>query len=439
MSQVAPYKVRGLILLGFLVTMAACSTPNTDSILNPATGKHSATWYVDHRTAFLKNQAACNECHGSDLHGGISGVSCFSAGFSGMTCHASGPSGHPAGWSSPTAHGASAKAAPNAATTSGFSTCQTCHGSDFSGGISTIVCASCHGGSAPHPTAWITGTYVHTNTDTGNAPVCALCHTGGANSPIPPPPSPAPGATPGCFNNTLCHAVPGHAVGWSDPTVHGASAKAAPNSAALQGFSTCQTCHGTDFSGGISTVVCASCHGGSAPHPTAWITGTYVHTNTDTGNAPVCALCHTGGANSPIVAPPTPAPGTPIGCFNNTLCHAAAGHPAGWSSASVHGPAAKAAPDAATMKGFSTCQTCHGTVFSGGTSTVVCSSCHGGSAPHPTSWVGGTYTHTNTNTGNAAVCALCHANGANSPISPPSPPGTGAPGCFNSTLCHANP
>jgi predicted CxxxxCH...CXXCH cytochrome family protein len=325
MSQITKYAVRGLILLGFIAAMAACSSPNASSIVNPETGKHSATWIVDHRTAALTNQTVCAECHGSDLKGGISGVSCFSASFNGMTCHANGPSGHPAGWANPASHGAAAKSAPNPAATQGFSTCQACHGSDFSGGISTIVCSSCHGGAAPHPVSWATGTgtYTHTNTDTGNAPVCALCHAGGNLSPIAPPPTPAPGTPIGCFNNTLCHAVPGHAAGWSDPTVHGASAKAAPNAAAMQGFSTCQTCHGSDFSGGISTIVCSSCHGGAAPHPVSWITGTYTHTNTDQGNAPVCALCHTNGANSPI-APPSPAApaGTAPGCFNATLCHA---------------------------------------------------------------------------------------------------------------------
>lgn len=226
-----------------------------------------------------------------------------------------------------------------------------------------------------------------------------------------------------------------HITGWESPAVHGMSAKSQAD-----GFSSCQECHGSNYAGGISSVSCSSCHGVNAPHaPAPWRGGTYTHTTTDQGNAPVCAQCHTNGANSSL-HPATPAPaGTAAGCFNNTLCHAAVGHPSGWNLPSQHGVAAKAQPSSTT--GFALCETCHGSDFSGGTANTACSSCHGGSAPHPTAWITGTYTHTTTDTGNAAVCALCHTNGANSPIAPPSPPapaGT-APGCFNSTLCHATP
>jgi DnaJ-class molecular chaperone len=70
-----------------------------------------------------------------------------------------------------------------------------------------------------------------------------------------------------------------HISDWVNPAVHGGSAKSQPD-----GFSTCEECHGSDFTGGISSVACSSCHGGSAPHPTSWMTGTYTHTNTNAGN-----------------------------------------------------------------------------------------------------------------------------------------------------------
>ncbi len=227
-----------------------------------------------------------------------------------------------------------------------------------------------------------------------------------------------------------------HIAGWADPTMHGALVKAQTD-----GFFSCQECHGSDYAGGISGVKCATCHGGSAPHPTSWITGTYTHTNTNAANAAACAQCHIGGLNSPIALSPAAPAGTAPGCYNSTLCHAAVLHPSGWSAPAVHGASAKAAPNQATTSGFSSCQACHGTTFLGGIASTACDSCHGGSAPHPTSWITGTYTHTTTDAGNASVCALCHSNGANSPIAPPSPPapsGT-APGCFNSTLCHTQP
>ncbi len=350
-------------------------------------------------------------------------------------------------WESPDAHGTAAKAA--AAPNSGFAWCQDCHSDNFVGGIANLSClnmAGCHGAgvNAPHsPSPWRGGTRTHANTDQSNAPVCAKCHTNGANSPVQPAPF-DPGAAPGCFNNTLCHAVVGHSAIWENPFYHGAAAKSAPGAAT--GFSYCQTCHGNNFTGGVALQTClntAGCHGAtvSAPHsPKPWRGGTRTHTDTDPDNAPVCATCHTNGANSSVHPSPFDPSATP-GCFNNTLCHAAPGHAAGWELPAAHGAFAKVAPDAATTSGFSTCQTCHNTDFTGGISNKTCYLCHA-TAPHaPAPWRGtsGTSTHVNTDPANATVCAICHTNGANS-TRKPSPFDSGAaPGCFNNTLCHASP
>lgn len=307
---------RCLILLAAIVSqlvagLTGCSSADNKAGFNSDTGKHIASWITDHGPAYLSDTTICVECHGTDFHGGITSVSCFSASFGGMTCHANGP-GHvdPTSWRNPAQHGAAAKATPNAATLSGFAVCEICHGTTFQGiAAYSPACDSCHGGSAPHPTSWITQTYFHMDTNPGNAPVCSLCHLNGANSPIAPPSPPAPpGTAPECFNNSLCHASI-HAAGWSNPSSHGVAAKSAPNVAAMQGFSTCQTCHGINFSGGTSLTACSACHGGSAPHPTSWLPGsTYHHNTTNQANAPVCAQCHRSSAGSP-------------GCFNNTLCH----------------------------------------------------------------------------------------------------------------------
>ncbi len=357
---------------GLIMLAAACSTASKDRVIDPATGRHAA------------------------------------------------------GWSGAGTHGAAAKKAD------GFSSCQECHGSDFSGGMADTACSSCHGVNAPHPPKpWRdSSTYTHTSTDEGNASICALCHTNGANSSVQPSPAAAAGTAPGCFNNTLCHGTVGHAAGWSDPAQHGASAKSQAN-----GFASCQECHGTDFSGGIANTACSSCHGVNAPHPAApWRDSTYTHTTTNEGNATVCALCHTNGANSSVQPSPAAAARTAPGCFNNTLCHGTVGHAAGWSDPAQHGASAKS-----QANGFASCQECHGTDFSGGIANTACSSCHGVNAPHPPKpWRDGTYTHTTTNEGNATVCALCHTNGANSSVQPSPPAAAGtAPGCFNSTLCHA--
>ncbi len=151
----------------------------------------------------------------------------------------------------------------------------------------------------------------------------------------------------------------GHPAGWSSPASHGASAKSKP------GFSTCQECHGTDFAGGISKQSCFTCHGVNAPHaPAPWrmpITA-YTHTTTDQGNAPVCAQCHANGANS-SVAPSTPAPaGTPPGCFNNTLCHAAP------TCGSCHG----IPPDGAVFPNIAGSHSVH----TAANALVICNTCH---------------------------------------------------------------
>ena len=435
-----------LILLAAFAVVAGCSTANTTGGVDvnhvdasgnsvpgwvaPTGGSHANSATMD----YIGNggSSSCTECHGSDLAGGISGVSCFgnTAG-----CH----HGPIANWATPAVHGATAKKAPGS---SGFASCQICHGKDFSGG-GADSCFTCHGVSAPHARKpWRGPLYTHANTDTANAPVCAQCHyPNSPNNPVNHPATPAPaGTAPGCFNNTLCHGEGGvpHPVDntWvtTSPAAqpHGISAKAAPGT--TSGFAYCKVCHGTgtNFAGGSSNVSCYPCHSTTtnSPHASQWRTGDpYVHTNTDAGNADVCAFCHTAGANSPIAAPSPPAPaGTAPGCFNSTLCHGAGVHPAGWSQSSQHGPAAKAAP--AASAGFSYCQSCHGTGnnFSGGTSGQSCYPCHlpTANSPHASQWrTGDPLVHTTTATGNAPVCAFCHRTGANFPDRGAEPARTG--------------
>ena len=357
---------------------------------------------------------------------------------------------HIANWSSPDVHGAAAKMPDG--TSGGLSTCQECHGSDFSGGISSIACSSCHGGNAPHPVSWTTGTRKHSGSDQSNAGICAVCHTNGANSPIAPPSPPAPAGTPpGCFNNTLCHGQAGHAAGWDNPAQHGATAKLAPGTSVMQGFSGCQSCHGTSFVGQGAARSClqdALCHGATvtSPHPpTPWRASAgsvRTHTDTNTGNASVCGNCHTMGALLTSVPVPTNlVPGT-AGCFNSTLCHGQAGHPVGWAAPVQHGASAKSAPSVPAMAGFSTCRTCHGANFAGGTATTCLNTlgCHGAgvNSPHAQApWVGSVssaMTHTTTNAANADSCGLCHWNNVQPPTYISPPPGT--PNCFDNTLCH---
>ena len=152
---------------------------------------------------------SCTECHGADLSGGISRVSCFG---NPVGCH----HGTIAGWATPQVHGAWAKRAPGDGS---FFSCQICHGNNFSGGGAGVSCFTCHGVNAPHaPKPWRGSPYTHTDTDTANATVCYRCHaytgTANPNNPhVPPTPAPA-GTAPGCFNGTMCHNQAGpHPVG----------------------------------------------------------------------------------------------------------------------------------------------------------------------------------------------------------------------------------
>jgi hypothetical protein len=427
------------LICGALLTAAlcGCSSSNPAAPTLNANGEHPATWYTDHRAAYQERASQCYQCHGTDLKGGISKVSCYSADRNGRSCHANGPSNHPAGWNLPANHGVHAKALVSGA--DGFSACQACHGTLFTGGTSGTSCFGCHGVSAPHPAKpWRGGTYTHTSTDSSNAATCALCHTGGANlSPALQQASYATG-TPGCFNNTLCHGTVGHVSGYGSPTVHAPVAKGKPS--ATTGFASCKTCHGNDYKGTSSTPTCFTCHGVNAPHAKKpWRGGSYTHTTTDPDNASVCADCHTAGANlSAVQKRVNFVTGTP-GCFNNTLCHGTTGHPDGWVNSANHGASAKDVPG--STAGFNYCRNCHGAGFNGGTAQTCLNnaSCHGAgvAAPHsPKPWLS-QRSHTTTNEGNAVMCNLCHNNGTNSSLQPNRPAATGTtPGCYNSTLCH---
>lgn len=67
----------------------------------------------------------------------------------------------------------------------------------------------------------------------------------------------ADGATDVCDTSSTPTGVGFHPPGWSDPGVHGLSAK-------FQELE-CLSCHGEDLTGGVSGVACASCHDATVP------------------------------------------------------------------------------------------------------------------------------------------------------------------------------
>ena len=84
-----------------LLLVAGCGTPNDKVAFDADTQKHAPKWIYDgHAAAAQAQVASCRECHGEDLLGGISGVSCSECHPSGPTpmtgcisCHANPPAG----------------------------------------------------------------------------------------------------------------------------------------------------------------------------------------------------------------------------------------------------------------------------------------------------------------------------------------------------------
>lgn len=365
------------ILLALLAVGCSTSTETGGFALVDEQGNHPANFVSTHPAFALPDGSVCAECHGSDLRGGIAGVSCFLASRDGVGCHASGPAFHPTAWVDARGRGTAAfhgTAFVDNVLIRGLS-CDACH-------VPEDKCTQCHFTFAASPVRRtpVASAVEHTWSaiqsaghgapeffnDNAVRTVCQACHETYNRF----------GRSPFCHN---CHEpFPSfHPAGWENPGQHGTAAKDAPSPD--RSFSYCRSCHGTGFAGGTSAPSCinnAACHGLSgnpatpaalnqAPHPPRrWRTSagtprTHTTTASDSGNAAVCFACHENLAN--YLGPPSPPPGfvfdpaAPAGCFNNSMCHAIpTTHPLGanWLPGVLHGQTAKA--------DLTFCQACHG-------------------------------------------------------------------------------
>jgi predicted CxxxxCH...CXXCH cytochrome family protein len=306
------------LLLGALLAAGCSSTGTTEQALIShidAQGKSVPGWVAPFPGPSLHSKSAtedfinngtsnCTECHGADLTGGISKVSCFIS-----SCH---HNQQVTNWSDPAVHGASAKRAPGS---SSFYSCQICHAKDFSGGGTGFACAACHG-FAPHPSApWRAAlpALTHTNTDQANAPVCAGCHfPDSPNNPPNHPLTPAPAGTPpGCFNSTMCPGTSNHPVPFVD-TNHVQATQATFNADcsschAITGASpfaaapACQVCHTAGSP--LTLTACTSCHAippaGVAYPDISGAHAAHLALNNGAGTPVTCDTCHNGlGSNT---------------------------------------------------------------------------------------------------------------------------------------------
>lgn len=195
--------------------------------------------------------------------------------------------------------------------------CANCHGTDFAGGTTGTSCFACHN-TSPHAIPWLrsTGatTYLHSTASYTNASTCGGCHTAGAKLSIPA----TPPANAGCFNNTLCHGVMGHASRYPGAT-HKSDALTGDSLAfncipcheltnatgtypATIGFApACTGCHSGWNTGNTG---CGACHGNVSiadgrPNGLSFPNNAGRHASPD-WHAVDCIVCHTGGGTGAI-------------------------------------------------------------------------------------------------------------------------------------------
>ncbi|HEY3489056.1 MAG TPA: CxxxxCH/CxxCH domain-containing protein [Candidatus Deferrimicrobiaceae bacterium] len=394
-----------LVLLAALLAAGCTGTVNNAVPYDPVKG-HPADFVTTHPTFALRDTSGCTPCHGVDLKGGTSGVSCSAASFNGIACHAGGPGHGTQAWVD-NVHFLRAK--------TNLASCQLCHGADLRGGTSNLSCYAASFGAF------------------------GACHTAGPDHLLL--------AATWVVNDT---AVP------DTVSAHQAATFADKGAS-------CRPCHAVNppvdntLTGGKSGVSCSAatrgaltCHaGGPAFHPASWLDCTFRnqldpnanylwHGTASTQNSPRCVNCHdtsstsqkcsntchfTGPKRNPPVLDNTWSHGLAnhhqllimnsavqavcVNCHatynkfgHQPVCHnchppfpGASGHGAGWLQA--HAPAARAGT--ASCAATSGTSTCHGPTLAGGSGTgagPACAQCHTGEAlaSHP------------------ADCRSCHGN-----------------------------
>jgi hypothetical protein len=238
-----------ILIAALAVMLSSCSTANQDSPLSfvDASGNHPDGWITAHGSYAAPDGSPCMYCHGDDLAGGITGVSCSS---DAVGCHSGGPAFHPADWldSSLTGNAWHGDAYNNFFQINGFE-CVDCHdpvGVAWPDGGNCVVCHfSPTGGKSPG--GWAHASTGHSSfAGSPEQSVCVTCHEVNISF----------GNQPSCHN---CHDVVIHAV---------------PNLGHEQSVSTsgqfttlCSTCHAiSGTSPNASAPLCVSCHTESSPY-----------------------------------------------------------------------------------------------------------------------------------------------------------------------------
>jgi predicted CxxxxCH...CXXCH cytochrome family protein len=257
-----------------LAALFACSNGNpTAPATIDAAGRHAVSpgysnWVQQHWVEYKKlnggssevsSATGCSECHGSDLAGGVSKVSCFGASFTlngvSISCHANGDGtlGHPSSWSDPTSAGFHAAASFNGATVRGSANlaadCGLCHAT----AQDTALVGSAPSCLSTDP-KW--GIACHTSSPALNPQGCVSCH--GA-----PPSGPTGNLRPNRQGKHAAHLILGigcracHSNGGSGTARHGVG-----NGVAYLNLSTGYRSQSGAFSYSAGKCSAVACHGG---------------------------------------------------------------------------------------------------------------------------------------------------------------------------------
>lgn len=214
---------------------------------------HPENWKqgVSHGSYYLKNTTSCTACHGGDLSGGTSKVSCTS-------CHTGFP--HSPEFKTTALHGQQFYGDRQS--------CTACHGKDYSGGDIGVSCTKCH--NYPHSPTWADpkahGAAFITISQTLGQPsdplkkdlkACMMCH-----DKVKHPTSPAVACS-------GCHADMPHSFNFPDdqegvelPITHSNYYRSHPEK-----LGSCYSCHSNNQRQAPALETCNLCHSKTNPLP----------------------------------------------------------------------------------------------------------------------------------------------------------------------------
>lgn len=366
-----------LASIALLISLSSCrrtltepeveKAPVVTKLVGEMIYPHPADWTKSgtHGAYFYRARKSCNTCHGDDLKGGTSKVSC-------QSCHAGFP--HEPQWKAAGVHGSEFLRNPTS--------CKSCHGQDLKGGGVQRSCTECHQ-NFPHAAQWALpsnhgAAFIDGLKHGEVAPQktsCLKCHSESDSEGV------QRSSTQQFVSCKSCHKTFPHPDSEVWKREHGLKF--------VQNKGNCKVCHGEDLQGGLVGKSCATCHD-KYPHAPDWAKPT-AHGTTyvsgldqqrDAGTRrpkdKQCLLCHT-------LKDPNPHPlsAQSVSCAN---CHVGMPHdkkmPDGKGGTIAHAEVFSRLDKNGRVTLLQRCFTCHSLTSEGGTRRNLpvsdgCNLCHG--------------------------------------------------------------